>query len=65
MSATKGRKKCSVCGRLPNSMTEHWSKESASHGPASTENPEALRNLPGLDRLSKSLGALVFNDRRM
>lgn len=63
-SAVKGRRKCTVCGRLPNSMTEHWGKESASHGPMSTENPDALRNLPGLDQLSKHLGG-IFTDRRM
>ena len=63
-ASIQGRRKCTVCGRIPNSMTEHWGKESATHGPMSTENPDALRNLPGLDQLSQHLGG-IFTDRRM
>lgn len=63
-SAVAGRKKCTACGKLPGNMTEHWKKERDTHGPMSTENPEALRNLPGLDQLSKHVGS-IFSDRRM
>ena len=60
---TKGRKKCTACGKLPGDMAEHWKRERDTHGPMSTSNPEALRNLPGLDDLSQHLGG-IFSDRR-
>lgn len=61
---TAGRKACTTCGRRPKSMADHWTAERETHGPISTANPEAVRNLPGLQDLSESLGALVINDRR-
>lgn len=63
-SAVKGRKKCTTCGKLPGDMVSHWKTERDTHGPMSTANPEALRNLPGLDSLSKHVGS-IFKDRRL
>jgi len=48
-------------------MTEHWQglagEQFQAHGPMSSNNPEALKNFPGLKQVSESLGDL-FNNRR-
>jgi hypothetical protein len=66
-SAVKGRKKCTVCGQMPKSMTEHWQglagEQFQAHGPISSNNPNAMKNFPGLKKISEDLGGL-FNNRR-
>ena len=62
-SAVKGRKKCTTCGKLPQDMVKHWGESADTHGPISTANPEAVRNLPGLKKVSEDLGS-IFNNRR-
>jgi hypothetical protein len=62
-SAVKGRKKCTTCGKVPKDMTKHWGESADTHGPIASTNPEALRNFPGLKKISEDLGGL-FNNRR-
>jgi hypothetical protein len=49
-------------------MLDHFSQQVnegyQAHGPASSQNPRALANLPGLKAISDSLEG-IFTDRRM